>query len=329
MGGGIADAFSNPQLKQFLCFVPIFLLLAGGQQVFYNWEIREKQFSQANISNIFKSSSNSILRVVTGITQLSTLGLFLARSLSFFLSLGFLLKREWTGLFQTIRNRTVTTRGMIDTAKAHKNFPLYMGWGVVVGTASTTIIPLAISFLFGVKFLGYYAMANAALNIPISMVKNAIHTVYLQRASERVTSGKNLHNDLKKISLVLFGTGILPLVLIVLYGPPIFTFVLGDRWEMAGIIASVISPWIYVTLVATPCTAVLPVIGLQKYFVVLQFIILSTRVLVFYIGATIVGDPMDVIQLLAIQGILVNVFNLAYVLVKTRKEDARPGHPLQ
>ena len=318
---GIADVFSNPDLEKFLYFIPIFLLFAGGQQALYNWEIRTKHFYQANVSNIFKSSSNSVLRVVTGFAQLSTLGLFLSRAVSFFLSLFVLLRRELTGLVQAIMSGTISAEGMRNAAKEHKRFPLYMSWGVVFSGLSIAVIPVVLSYLYGVTFMGYYAMATAVLNIPIAIVKNAIRTVYLQRASERVLSGKDLGEDLKRISLALAGMGILPLLLIILYGPAILAFVLGDRWHMAGTIASIIAPWIFITLVDTPSLAVLPVIGLQRYFVVLQSIILTTRILAFYIGATLFGDPLHVIGLLAVQGILVNIFNLGYVLTRVRNKN--------
>jgi len=320
-GKYFADLLSNPQLTKFLYFLPIFLLFAGGQQVFYNWEIRRKRFSQANLSNIFKSSSNSVFRVATGFVQLSTVGLFIARGISYFLSFWVLLKKEWNTLTSIFSNQTITARRLVTAAKTYKEFPLYMSWGVVFNRLSITIIPLVISFLYGVKFLGYYAIANQALNIPIAVVRNAIRTVYLQRASERINSGKDLYNDLIRISLVLLSLGILPLILIVLYGSPIFTFILGERWLMAGKIASVISPWIYITIVATPCSAVIPVVGLQRYYAVFQFIILCTRVLVLYIGATFFSDPLDVIKLLVIQGIVVNIFNFGYVLIKTYQKD--------
>ena len=318
-GDFIADLFSNPKLTRFLYFLPIFLLLAGWQQVLYNWEIRKKCFSRANTSNIFKSSSNSIIRVLVGFTQLSTLGLFLARGISHFLALWVLLKNEWKEIIQAIKQRVVSTHRVISAAKTFKDFPLYMSWGVIFNRMSMAIIPLVISYLYGVKFLGYYAMANTALNIPIVMVKNAIRTIYLQRASEIVRNRKNLHNDLKKISKVLSISGILPLLLIMLYGRTIFTFVLGDIWQMTGEIAIIISPWIFITLIAAPYTAVIPVIGLQRYYVIYQFILLSTRILVLYIGAIYFTEPLNLIKVLVIHGILVNIFNLGYVLTKTRR----------
>jgi O-antigen/teichoic acid export membrane protein len=181
------------------------------------------------------------------------------------------------------------------------------------------MILLIISKFFGITILGYYALANTTLNIPIAIFRDAINTVFFQRASERKNIGSPIISDLKKITIYFAIISIIPLIVLVLFAPQIYTFVLGENWLLTGKIVTIISPWLFLTLVTTPATSIIPVFGLQKYFVFLQLGVFLTRILTLFLGYLIFNEPLKVIILLSFHGIVINIFNLLYIFFKIKK----------
>ncbi|MCH7731304.1 MAG: oligosaccharide flippase family protein [Candidatus Marinimicrobia bacterium] len=319
----IAVMLSNPKLELYLFWISPFLLVAGMQQILYNWIIRKKNFKLANSSNILKSSTNSLGRVALGFIIANPISLFLSRGISFLLSLLILVRKEIIPFFNALKNGVISLPGVMSVAKKYKDFPLYMGGGVILNRFTTSLTPLLLSGFFGLKVLGFYAMANTALNIPISILRNSIQTVFLQEASELKNKEKKISGELLKITLLLFTIGIIPTGLIIGFGPKIFSFILGSQWELSGTIASIIIIWLFFTIVATPSMAIVPVVNLQQYYLILQTILCITRIVVLFGTYTLYGELKSVLYGLMLHGSLFNIFNVIYVMKKTHQIEIR------
>lgn len=319
----IAVMLSNPKLELYLFWISPFLLVAGMQQILYNWIIRKKNFKLANSSNILKSSTNSLGRVALGFIIANPISLFLSRGISFLLSLLILVRKEIIPFFNALKNGVISLPGVMSVAKKYKDFPLYMSGGVILNRFTTSLTPLILSGFFGLKVLGFYAMANTVLNIPISILRNSIQTVFLQEASELKNKEKKISGELLKITLLLFTIGIIPTGLIIRFGPKIFSFILGSQWELSGTIASIIIIWLFFTIVATPSMAIVPVVNLQQYYLILQTILCITRIVVLFGTYTLYGELKSVLYGLMLHGSLFNIFNVIYVMKKTHQIEIR------
>lgn len=319
----IAVMLSNPKLELYLFWISPFLLVAGMQQILYNWIIRKKNFKLANSSNILKSSTNSLGRVALGFIIANPISLFLSRGISFLLSLLILVRKEIIPFFNALKNGVISLPRVMSVAKKYKDFPLYMSGGVILNRFTTSLTPLILSGFFGLKVLGFYAMANTVLNIPISILRNSIQTVFLQEASELKNKEKKISGELLKITLLLFTIGIIPTGLIIRFGPKIFSFILGLQWELSGTIASIIIIWLFFTIVATPSMAIVPVVNLQQYYLILQTILCITRIVVLFGTYTLYGELKSVLYGLMLHGSLFNIFNVIYVMKKTHQIEIR------
>jgi len=316
---GIADLLKSPRLKYYIYWIPLFILLASPQQIFYNWSIRKKEFKRANISNILKSSLNSIGRIIFGIYSANLLSLFLARSISLLFSMIQMIPVKIYNLFNKETYKSISRQAIIDSAKNHKDFPLFMSGGELINRIATSSVPLILSSFFGVKFLGFYAMANTALNIPLSVLRNSLQTVFMQEASERRRSQKTIFGESIKISGLIFISGLIPLILLILFGPEIFRLILGLKWEKSGEIAQILIPWFFMTIVAAPYTALVPVMNLQKYFLIFQSTLLATRILLI-IGVFFLFHAEEfVLFSLMLHGVFFNLFHIIYVSIVTFK----------
>jgi len=313
-GENIGVILKNPGIVPYLYWIPPLLLVAGLQQVFYNLSIRYNAYKTANYSNISKSTLNSILRILLGFKAATSIALFESRLLSYFISLLFLMPRNLKKVIFGINSNQITKRDILLAAHEHRDFPIYMSGSVIISQISTSVIPLILSSYFGLEFLGYYAMTNSTLNIPLYVIRNTIQTVFYQQVAEMKRQGNPIFMFVLKATISIFIIGIIPVTIIVIYGPSIYSFILGDQWGYSGVFAKYLLPWIFTTIIGMPVTSIIPVISKQKYFLIFQFFNFSTRLLLIMTIYHLENTVLSVLFGLMIHGIIVNIFNLLYLM---------------
>ena len=90
--------------------------------------------------------------------------------------------------------------------------------------------------------------------------------IFYNKCSVLYANKKQLFPFLKRTTLLLLAISIVPFTTIFLYGEPIFTWVFGDQWVLAGRISEVLAPWLMVNFIASPISTLPMVIGKQVLF---------------------------------------------------------------
>ena len=78
--------------------------------------------------------------------------------------------------------------------------------------------------------VGLYAMTDKMLGIPLRLVGAPIGTVYFREAIQLYSAGKNLSSFTMRLVVTIMAVAYLPLLVIVLWGQPIFGWLLGAQW---------------------------------------------------------------------------------------------------
>ena len=126
-------------------------------------------------------------------------------------------------------------------SKKYKPFIVFQAPAHFLTALSTQIASPLFSGMFGAAVLGNYSMCMRLLEYPTRFVASPINTVYFRTADEYMKRGADLSGfTFKLIALVLAGTA-LPVAVLILWGEPIFLFVLGSGWEQAGQFASLLA----------------------------------------------------------------------------------------
>ncbi|MCM3610396.1 oligosaccharide flippase family protein [Planococcus sp. MERTA32b] len=93
---------------------------------------------------------------------------------------------------------------------------------------------LLIEFLWGTTILGYYSITVKLLQIPISLIANAIGRVFFQTIAIRKKEGKDLGvyvcRNLKRGMFI----AAIPILLLTAFGDIIVLIFLGEEWRIAG-----------------------------------------------------------------------------------------------
>ena len=242
-----------------------------------NWFNRNAQYKQIAGLRILQAICVSILGIFAGLSSFTN-GLLYSQLLALFFTLIMFIYFGHKSIDR------VSVADLIKVAKIHKRGPIYLLPTAILDVVTLQIPFFLISFWFSNTMTGNYRMAYSLLLLPSSLIGGAVSQVFFQKFSEiwpNALAGKKL---LIKTWKVLFFIGVLPMLIVIFFGKPIFTIALGDSWADAGKIASILAPMVFGSLIHSPTSSTLTVMGHEKLGFYIALTVLIYRPLSFYIG---------------------------------------------
>lgn len=291
-GQEIALALGTPALAKYFWLLPIGVLLAGVYNVFNYWAVRTKVFGDIARTRITQTLSTLAIQLF-GFKLGGTALLFgqaggqgvgsirLARSALRHKDFD---RWSWPGVWQT--------------AKRYKQFPIFSTWSALFNTAGTQLPPLMLAALFSTGAAGLYALAHRVLALPMSVIGDAIGKVFFANAAEAYREErlaplvKSVHGTLAEVAMPAS-------VLLVVAGPELFALVFGENWRQAGELARYMAPWLYMVFVTSPLSTLFLVLERENIGMLFQAGLLLSRVLVIFIGASVMDQLLATVALFA------------------------------
>ena len=193
----------------------------------------------------------------------------------------------------------------------YKDFILYQYPSNFIENFAIQVPTQAFSAFFGNVNLGAYSMNEKILGIPIRLIGAPINTIYFRTASEYHKQGKNLalftFSLITKIMIVAF----IPIVLTIIWGEEIFSWILGPNWSEAGKLAGYLIVQ-YVFMFCATCTSYLRVvIGKQRVNLVVSLLRLVIICLSIFAGIFFVGDLFNTILFFTLGSSLFLIIDMA------------------
>ncbi|NOZ74147.1 MAG: lipopolysaccharide biosynthesis protein [FCB group bacterium] len=312
-GGWLTHWLKNPAAIHYLFWVPVLLGLAGAREIGYNSLIYSNRFMGANLSDIFRSSGNSVLRIITGLIQASTESLFISRAVSLLVAMVTIFLHRITS-----RIKKISSKDYYSVLRKYRSYSFFMSTGITINRISTYFIPLLLSSYYGAGFLGLYAMANGTLNLPATVLRKSLNTVYLKEAAAQHNRSESLLPLFRSVTVFIFGVGILPLLAVIFWGPALYATILGQRWIEAGHISQIIVIWIFLSLLAVPSTAIISVIRMERFYAIFQAILLITRLITIFIIHAFFSGYSPVLIGLVVHGVLFNLLLMSIIYFKIK-----------
>ncbi|HEX3011504.1 MAG TPA: oligosaccharide flippase family protein [Syntrophomonadaceae bacterium] len=308
----IAQLFKAPELELWLWFLPLSLFLAGLFQAFNYWSTRRKQFGRLAVRQVTQSTVSIAAQLAGGLAAKPSAGGLIGGSVLGQLAatsrLGWQIAREDGRLIRTGFKLT----NMKKLARKYKNFPLYSSWSALLNSLSAMLPSLMLGYFFNTAVVGYYALGQKILSLPMGIVGNSIAQVFFPRAADARREG-----DLDRLVLSTFNKllnlGLVPILLISLVAPDLFYFIFGSRWLVAGQYVRWLSPWFLFVFIASPISTLYDVLGRQRDGLVFNTLLLISRILVLWIGGK-TGDDQFTIALFGITGTVFWIFNCFWLL---------------
>jgi len=275
----ITNLFENPEISNWLYFLPISIFLVGLYQVYNYLLIREKNFKRLSTNKIIVSTTNTSTQLAYGFTLSNGFGLLFGNIIGYIISIYFIIKSKAVDKYFNFKSNTIKK-----AAKEYQNFPKYDVPSVLVNVVANQLPLLALGKFFGLGVVGFYSLMYKVLMMPIGLLSSTVLDVFKQRATEDYNKYGNCKDIYAKTFKSLALLGIVPFTILGIFAPEIFAFIFGENWKVAGTFAQIMTPMLFLKFIINPLSYTFYVAGKQKIDLYGQILLLLITIFAIYIG---------------------------------------------
>jgi O-antigen/teichoic acid export membrane protein len=307
--------FGNPSAvgeQKWLLWLAPGVLLYGLVSIQESWLSRRQKFSAIGASMIAGTSLTGLSRIAWGLLAGSSpTGLIVGQLVGLLSRLSVQL---WRGGRQALTSAAAVSKDALrKAAREYKDFPKLNAPASLVSSGAKNMPVLLLGFLYGPEAAGFYAMAMRLAQNPVRLVTISMNRVVYQRLAEIASNNRPLLRPYWMLCGGLFLLGVVPTILIVLFGPQFLELLLGPKWPEAGRYLQLVAPWLLTILVSVPVSPTLNVIRRQKIWLQLQTVSFAVRILVF-LGAYMYGaTPLMAIGAFVTAVVCINTCYIVYI----------------
>lgn len=272
----ISLLLGNVDIKYWLYLVPFSIFFIGCFNVLNYFNTRMKLYRNIAVANVNKSIVLSSIQVSIGFLHKGAAGLIIGQFLSLVMS-NYKLLRSILDKHNIVG--AVNVNDMKRAAIKYQDFPKYSTGAILANTLSYQLLGILISSFYSLATLGFYSLVQRVMGMPSSLIGTAVSQVYFNQANAQKNELGHCNdifkNVVKKLSLISF------LIFIPAYFfiKPIFIFVFGEKWGVAGEYAQILIPFFAVRFVVAVVTITNSIFEKQKISLVWQIFLLIISML--------------------------------------------------
>jgi len=280
--GFIAGFFDEPGIENWLYFIPLVVLFTGVYNTFNYWSTRQKTFKRNAAARISQSTAMVGTNLGMGFAGTGAIGLISG----YIIGQGFAAAvlawkslQKLPGLMHDVSGHLIR-----QNAVKYRNFLRINTPHAFIGSLQDHGIVYVIMAFFNKAILGSYSFAFRLVTAPAALIGSSIYQVFYQRATKALQDGQDIQPMVLRIYRNLFMIGLPIFAVLFFWGPPIFAFVFGEEWTMAGEIASIIAPWLFLNFIATPVSCITVIMNKQWQGMMLSIADIALKVTAIAIG---------------------------------------------
>jgi len=182
----------------------------------------------------------------------------------------------------------------------------------IMNSISWQLPAFFLSYFFTATEVGFFALGNRVVELPMRIVGASIAQVFFPRASGAHHQG-NLSEMVTSTFRALVTFSFFPLMLLIFIAPELFEVVFGTRWHEAGVYTKILAPWISFWFISSPMSTIFSVLEKQEWSFRINIAILTSRFIALGLGGWL-GSARLMLGFFAISGVLVYGFMSLFIL---------------
>jgi O-antigen/teichoic acid export membrane protein len=302
---------NNENIVYWLYLIPISIFFSGQNEIFRVWANRKKKYKIMSFNTILIALLVPFISITFGFFNNGPLGLFLglvsSQVVPSIVLLVYLTRDESFGLEYLDINE------MKLNAKTYANYPIYNLPSEFLSRITNSLPVFMLSVYVGPAAVGVYNLCMRMLGLPSSILGGAISEVFKQKASSDYNSLGSYANVFKRTLKSLTLLTIIPLIVIVLFGPQIFTFVFGVEWIDSGLISQVLIIYFMLKFIVSPLSYTVYIKNKIHIVLIKNIFSLIIMFLVFRVGFYFEYDYKFVLGLFGVSYALLDLIYLYYL----------------
>lgn len=309
----VAKLLGAPELTMWLWFLPLSLIAVGFFQAFNYWSTRRKQFRHLAVRQITQSTVTVSTQIGAVILYpaISAGGLIGGSILGQLIATGRLAWQIWKDEGKQLVSY-IKRRNIYNIGNRFKKFPIYDSGAGLLNTTTTMLPALLLGYFFTPTTVGYYALGHRVLSMPMGIIGGSIAQAFFPQATEARRRG-NLDRTTFIIFEQLLEVGLVPILLIAIVAPELFTLAFGSRWLTAGQYVQWLSLWLLFVFISSPLSILLSVLERQKESLLINIAQFVARLSALLIGGYL-NNPHLTIALFGIVSAILVILVCFYIL---------------
>ncbi len=310
----ITILLGNPEISNWLYFIPITVLLTGFYQSFNYWSNRKKQYKRLATNRVMQSGTTAVVNMSMGFGGFGSNGLILGGVLGQGVAtsaLGRMVWRENKGLLENISKLK-----MFAMMRKYKKLPMFNLPNAVIDGFRLSGISILIAKFFTTATLGQFALAWKMVQTPMALIGSSLSQVFFQKIS---SANKSDLNSIVKKFMIKASLIALPIFLIIyFFAVDIFIVIFGENWKLAGEIASVMTPWLFLNFITSPISTLFIVLNRQDTILIFSIIYMLVPLSIIYFLKEL--DFLVVLNYVSISMAILLLFFIYLVIFYTKKD---------
>ena len=313
----IYTSFNAATLSQYWYYVPVVLFLTGVIQASNYWLTRQRKFKVLSINKVAPVIATNVLSIGLGLAGNVDLGARLVAVLvGNIVNIAVIYSSIAPELKKAKEKKRFKNAVLL---KKYKNFLVYDIWGALINNLSWMIVPILMNSYYGSFAAGQYSIGMRVIQIPASIIGASISQIFLKNASEKKYNAQLYPYSISIIKKLLLYTAPL-LIGIAILGRPLFSFIFGNEWVVAGIYTQILAPWALLWFCASPMHSLFTITQKQNVYLVFSVINLGSRFVSLYLGKMLQNDFWG-LGFFSISGFVVYGMSLIIALKLAKRSD--------
>lgn len=293
------------------CYTPVLLALvmcfAGAFTALRYWSLREDKLGRISQGVVVQSAGRAMFQAVLGAVGFHQAGLLLGEAIGRCMGMSRMFRSAWPVL--RVRIAAFRWEEFTLTLWRNRKFPMYsLPSSFLDALCLGLTVPLLIR-LYGVSVGGHYSLVWKAITVPSVLITVAVaDTFHTRLASCARETPNQVMRLFLRTSAGLLIAGSIPAAILWLWGEPLFQFVFGAQWGLAGAIAATVAPWYLAQFIVSPVSRVVAVLSGQETKLIWDVLSLGMLFAVFFVAQRRGMMPLQTVKILTIVNTCLHAF---------------------
>lgn len=262
-----------------LWLLPLAMLFWGWGSALSFWSVRRGRFAVNGTAFTLQSGGQAGSQLVFGLVSAGVPGLITGFVVGYLVRFGYhawrVPRAEWA---LGARLRTARIR---HSAVTNWRYPAFALPSQLLESICQMAPVILVAWLFDAGTAGWYALGQRIIGLPVRVLSEAASQVLLGEL--RHLDRQELHRFFLRTVVLFIGLGLLGMVPVLLFAPPLFAIAFGEAWREAGTIVQLLVPFHLMRFVVIPISQVLYYLKRQAF--VLLSSVLTTLAMLGSFGA--------------------------------------------
>lgn len=291
----------------------VYLLFNSLSAVCYSYVNRQKLYKVLFWNPSIGTVSNAVIGIVLGLLGFGLWGYLVGTIASSMILVVHMLTHA-----NPFTGRISGEYSSLRLLRKHKDFTFILLPSELIGTLARQVPVQMLSRFWGSVVLGSYSMCLVILDLPSKFLASPVNRVFYKEAMDRYHRGENIGDFSFRLIKANIKLAIIPIFILVIFGEPIFSFILGSRWSMAGSFASLLGIYKLMSFCNACLNGKYVVINRKKIILYIYIIMFISYTATFYLCYLMNYSPLRTIFIFSIVGTFMTLLDNFLFMVMTK-----------